>query len=263
MKSENAIIQQSAACEGVISIAHFLLFWDIWQSDGFPVTLPNLIFIHSLEACYLKDQLLSTKPLLDPRYPNICPFQLKCPLLPPSVYAPRVKMTSVWSNPLLTRLSSWPMCLSQARQNSAEPWPPPFHSHAHTHTSHPKGSTSSATSPLPKITGIKSLQLLKNCLLCFNISTSPAASCVFCAVSGCGWHLISCASSATHLQLCIWAPVCQGTDNQWTHWPTWFVKALTQTHMHPSRRTHRGKWDFYGYKHLYYELYSIWNRSMI
>lgn len=42
--------------------------------------------------------------------------------------------------------------------------------------------------------------------LCFNLSSSLAASCGFGTPNGFGWHLISCAFSLAHLQVPIQAP---------------------------------------------------------
>lgn len=133
--------------------------------------------------------------------------------------------------------SRWPLCaltplkvclpgpavglcvsLSHARQNSSIP---------------PCGCTSSATTPLPKITQPRRYLITHtnwnqkpssflffnvSCPLCFNLSFSRAASCEFCTPNGFWWYLISCAFSLAHLQIPIQALICQVTDDQWSCW---------------------------------------------
>lgn len=155
---------------------------------------------------------------------------------PATVFLPlKVNMTSVCSNPPAAQptvpglVVGHRVCPSQATQNSVMP---------------PRGCTSSATTPLPKITQAETLFNNTHwnqkpssffCLfvffilsfpLFFNPSSSLAASCGFCITKGFGWHLISCAFSLAHFQVPIQALICQVTDDQWSCWLTCFARVL-------------------------------------
>lgn len=136
-------------------------------------------------------------------------------------------MTSVCSNPpkrLLTRPSTWPLCLSVSCQTKLQHPPPP-----------PCGCTSSATKPLPKITqprrcliahtGTKSPSVFYFLMQAvfwssFFFSFGLAASCGLCTPNEFWWNLISCSFLLAHLQVPIQAVICQVTDDQWSCWLT-------------------------------------------
>ena len=196
-------------------------------------TLASNAFLEAWNQCHLKDQPLPDKANVDLWH---MPLPANSPF--PAWWPPHA-LTS--QQPVLGLC----VCPSQATQKSPLGFALPLLPH-HCQRSHrPKRCLITHTGLKRPPASSSFFFFIVSCPLCFNLSTSLAASCGFCTPNGFGWHLISCAFALAHLQVPIQALICQVTDDQWSCWLTCSVRVLpsgvrcthyTWPHKHTSMR---------------------------